>query len=519
VNQPYYHAYERRYRTAHEAGAVFWGHTPDDPGLTEALTDWVMINNLAGKRVIEFACGEGASGVILSRLGCIYHGVDVSPTAVERARLTLADCPDATVSRLDMAKWQPDGTYDAALDVMGLHMLVTDPDRAAYLKNALLCLKPGAPMLFFREMHVGDADDGYIGSFDEWQTKTGGDYETPRDLCFQKDGADVEIRLPYVPGRAKTKDGYNRELTAAGFAVESIEVVEPSRNVQDSVAIYARNAVTPKTIGQVSFALMEDFDFSFLAEYGEAFVVFDRQDSGNLCLGMQKDGKRFFLKIAGAATVRSNVTPEEAVGRMKETVPVYQDLRHPKLAELLEHRAIPGGYLQVFAWFDGKCMGMMYDSRERFLALPNGKKLAIYRDILDFHRHVNQRGYVAIDFYDGCILYNFDTQETMFCNIEFYAKMPFVNNMGRLWGSSRYMSPEEFQLGAVIDERSNVFCMGAAAFDLFGGGMDRSREKWGLSDALFSIATQAIIAEREDRYPTIKAYGEAWGEAIEARRP
>jgi serine/threonine protein kinase, bacterial len=41
--------------------------------------------------------------------------------------------------------------------------------------------------------------------------------------------------------------------------------------------------------------------------------------------------------------------------------------------------------------------------------------------------------------------------------------------MGRLWGSSRFMSPEEFGLGAKIDERTNVFNMGAIAFGLLGG--------------------------------------------------
>ena len=32
--------------------------------------------------------------------------------------------------------------------------------------------------------------------------------------------------------------------------------------------------------------------------------------------------------------------------------------------------------------------------------------------------------------------------------------------MGRLWGSSRFMSPEEFELNAIIDSRTNVFNMG-----------------------------------------------------------
>jgi serine/threonine protein kinase, bacterial len=37
---------------------------------------------------------------------------------------------------------------------------------------------------------------------------------------------------------------------------------------------------------------------------------------------------------------------------------------------------------------------------------------------------------------------------------------PFINTMGRFWGSSRFMSSEEFELGAKIDERTNEFNMG-----------------------------------------------------------
>lgn len=75
-----------------------------------------------------------------------------------------------------------------------------------------------------------------------------------------------------------------------------------------------------------------------------------------------------------------------------------------------------------------------------------------------------KENYVAIDFYDGSILYDFETKITKICDIDLYQKKPYINTMGRLWGSSRFMSPEEFELDAVIDEKTNVFNMGAIAF-------------------------------------------------------
>lgn len=273
-------------------------------------------------------------------------------------------------------------------------------------------------------------------------------------------------------------------------------------------------AVT-RTIGPVTFTLAEDFDFAFLEAYGEPFAVFDRQDSGNLCFGVQGDGGRLFTKLAGAATERANVPPEAAIERMRAACVVYGDLRHPALLGLRAHHAVPGGYVQVFEWFDGVCMGRMYGQQARFDALPVAEKLAMYGVMLDFHVHVAARGYVAVDFYDGCVMYDFDRSITRLCDVEFYHKGPLVNGMGRMWGSGRFMSPEEFTLGAVVDEVTNVFGMGRMAFYLFGRGGEDSPGAWMAAPALHGVAARATQAERDARYQTIAAYRAAWNAALE----
>lgn len=266
------------------------------------------------------------------------------------------------------------------------------------------------------------------------------------------------------------------------------------------------------TLGEVSFELREPFDLSFLEEYGEIFEVFDQQDSGNICFALRKGEEKRFVKLAGAATIRGSVTPEEAVRRMRACSAVWRDLDHPALLRLIEDKPVPGGYMQVFEYGEGRCMSPMYGDHERFRALPFQEKLGIYETVLRFHEHVSGRGYVAIDFYDGCILYDFESRQTRLCDVEFYRRAPVVNDMGRMWGSSRFMSPEEHILGAVIDERSNVFTMGQTAFQLFGGGMDHALEKWNAPEALHAVALKAVSERREDRYATIAAYRAAWEE-------
>lgn len=145
-----------------------------------------------------------------------------------------------------------------------------------------------------------------------------------------------------------------------------------------------------------------------------------------------------------------------------------------------------------------------------FLTITNHKKLQIFDAILDFFQHVIKKGYIAIDFYDGSIMYDFEEEKTYLCDIDFFKKQPYVNNMGRMWGSSRFMSPEEFQFGSVIDEITNVFLAGAIAFALFGGETNHSIEKWMIPTNYYSVALKAVNPNREDRYSSIHDFIQAW---------
>ena len=93
-----------------------------------------------------------------------------------------------------------------------------------------------------------------------------------------------------------------------------------------------------QTTDGLTYMLKSPFDFSFLSQYGRVFRIFDGQDSGNICFGTEKDGRRYFIKFAGAPTARYDGKPEDAISRLKSTVPVYQDLRHPNLIEYLRVR-------------------------------------------------------------------------------------------------------------------------------------------------------------------------------------
>lgn len=266
-------------------------------------------------------------------------------------------------------------------------------------------------------------------------------------------------------------------------------------------------------IDSVPFKLKEPFNMSFILQYGKVFKVYDDQDSGNICFGVQNGENRYFIKFAGAPTEQYMGIPEDAIKILKASVPVYQDLAHCNLIRFIKAENIGGGFAVVFEWVDGECMGRQYPmSRQKFLQMPYSTRLDVFSEILSFHNHVIKQGYVAIDFYDGSIMYDFNTKKTIICDIDYYSKVPYINKLGRMCGSSRFMSPEEFEQGAAIDEITNVYLMGATAFALF-ADYSRTIEKWQLNSELYKVALKAVNNERSQRQQSIQQFIDEWNEA------
>ncbi len=267
----------------------------------------------------------------------------------------------------------------------------------------------------------------------------------------------------------------------------------------------------------VPVRLREAHDFGFLSDLGRVFRVFDEQDSGHVCFGVETPTEKLFVKYAGAKTIAGNYQPPDAIRLLKEALPAYEALRHPDVVELRDHRPMGDGYAAIYTWFPGEVLRPP-DRRPdapicRHRRLPLSRRLDTLDTIFAFHQFVVERGYVAIDFYDGAIMYDFSQHVTKICDIDCYRPRPYTNSRGRLPGSTRFMSPEEFELGAAIDEVTNVFTMGATAFVLLGADRDRSSETWEASPALYAVARRAIEPERAQRYASIAAFRRAWGEA------
>lgn len=90
-----------------------------------------------------------------------------------------------------------------------------------------------------------------------------------------------------------------------------------------------------------------------------------------------------------------------------------------------------------------------------------------------------------------------------------YQKGPFTNTIGRLFGSSRFMAPEEFTLNALIDERTTVYSLGRTAVVFLSDGT-LSRQPFKGSDQVYDVITRACAELPEDRYTTMMGFYTAW---------
>ncbi len=264
-------------------------------------------------------------------------------------------------------------------------------------------------------------------------------------------------------------------------------------------------------IDGVPYKLKAPFDFSFFSKYGKVFKVFDGQDSGNICFGVNNNDKRYFIKFAGAPTYEYTGTVESAIERLRAAVSPYKDLAHPNLIHFIKSEEIGDDFAVIFEWVDGICAHPMYPTDYRkFRQLPLVTRLQIYEDILDFHAFVASQDYTAVDFYDGSIMWDISNGRTVICDIDFYTKAK-VCGSEFLWGHMQSASPEERTDGAPIDEISNVYNMGETAFTLFiGRKSDRSREAWPLSDSQYAVVKKAVNDERSERQQSIAQFIAEW---------
>lgn len=260
----------------------------------------------------------------------------------------------------------------------------------------------------------------------------------------------------------------------------------------------------------------------YLNAVGSVFAVFDErtQDSGNISYGVQTAQGHYFVKTAGTPNDPNPFLDHSArVSLLRNAINLRRSCNHRSLPPLHQVIESPYGPLLVYQWVDGELIrtgaAMRDDPQstfQRFRRLPSHEIICALDLVYELHHQLAQLGWVAVDFYDGCMIYNFDRQELHIVDLDNYCKGPLINEMGRMFGSSRFMATEEFERGACIDERTTVFTMGRTAAVLLSDGTLERRLFRG-SDALYEVVRRACHDNREERYDSMAAFFAAWVDA------
>ncbi len=251
----------------------------------------------------------------------------------------------------------------------------------------------------------------------------------------------------------------------------------------------------------------------FLRSLGSVFAEFgtNTQSSGNISYGVEVGADRFFVKTAG---LPDDPLPQPdfpgRVSLLRNAARLSASIRHPLLPTLYQILESPDGPMLVYPWLGGELLGVSRAQRDdpqssfqRFRHLPTVEILLCLDALFDLHMRLAQAGWVAGDFYDGSLLYDFASQRLWVINLDFYRDAPYLNALGRMFGSSRFMAPEEYELGARIDEQTTVYVMGRTALVFLPDDLP----------ALLEVAAKACAQKREARYETMATFFHAWQEA------
>jgi serine/threonine protein kinase len=257
----------------------------------------------------------------------------------------------------------------------------------------------------------------------------------------------------------------------------------------------------------------------YLARVGSVFARFgaDTQDSGNVSYGLAVDGSRYFVKTAGdPGDTASYLSHPDRVGLLHNAARLASSVTHPVLPTWHGIGDSAEGPMLVYEWRDGEHLGTTSSERDdpgtafqRFRALPSGEILIVLDQIFDLHEALTRAGWIEGDFYDGALLYDFGTRGPTVMDLDGYRLGPYRNDMGRMFGSTRFMAPEEFELGASIDERTTLFVMARTALVLLSDGTLEPRRFRG-SQAELDVLGRALDPTPANRHRDFAAFHDSW---------
>lgn len=193
---------------AHAEDSAYNAHY-DRPAVLHALGD------VAGRRVLDAACGPGLYAEALVGAGAEVLGFDASERQVELARRRLAGRAEIIVARLGDPLPYPDDHFDVAVCALAIHYADDQPAAFAALHRVL---RPGGALVVSTQHPITD-----------WLRKGGSYFDRV-----------LETDVWHVPGGPQPVRFWREPLTdlcraatGAGFVIDLLDEPRPTRTMQE----------------------------------------------------------------------------------------------------------------------------------------------------------------------------------------------------------------------------------------------------------------------------------------------
>lgn len=265
-----------------------------------------------------------------------------------------------------------------------------------------------------------------------------------------------------------------------------------------------------------------------VASAGRTLARYDHrtQDSGNISWLLATDQGECFVKSAGTREPPPPGAPIpylDHAGRvrlLRTAIEIAQSVDHPALSRLRTVIETADGPALVYDRAPGELIGVPSAQRgdpaspyRRFASAPPRLRLTVLDQLIEAHAALEQAGWVACDLYDGCLMVDLSTGRLTLIDLDTYRRGPSTNDMGRMVGSSRFMAPEEFELGAPLDSRTTVFTLGRIARH-FGTGLTEDLAQFFGGAQAAEVLDRATRPSRSERFGTVAELAAAWARAM-----
>src|SRR5262245_32892554 len=173
----------------------------------------------------------------------------------------------------------------------------------------------------------------------------------------------------------------------------------------------------------------------FLRSAGTVFAEFLTQDSGNVSYGVHMGAGRYFVKTPGEPDdARPFLKHPARVDLLRNAARLSTGCPHLSLPPLYRVIESPSGPLLVYQWLDGELIGVpgnrrddLKSSFQRFRRLPAATILGCLDTVFDLHNKLSILGWIAVDFYDGSLIYDFESGNLGVVDLDNYRQGSFIN--------------------------------------------------------------------------------------------